>query len=176
VTFELSVPAHYGSDVFSRIIEAGALPFGVEALMIMRTEKGFIHVGVETEPATTLADVGMGAFGSKKSVAFIGQRADRRSSMLGDDRMQLLGIDCIDENDKMRAGAHLVTGPGAKSEGHLTSCVWSPLLKKFVSLALLRSGASRLNQSIKVYDDGKFTAARIVGTCFFDPEGERLQL
>ena len=176
LTFELSVPAHYGRDVFERIVEAGAAPFGVEALMIMRTEKGFIHVGVETEPATTLQDVGMGAFGSRKTVPFVGQRAAKRAAMARESRLQLVGIECVEPSDRIRAGAHLVAGLGAPSEGHLTTCVWSPILEKCVALALLRAGTNRLNQDIKVYDDGKITDARVVSTCFFDPDGERLKL
>jgi len=176
MTFELSVPAHYGRDVFERIIAADAVPFGIEALMIMRTEKGFIHVGVETEPSTTLRDVGMGALGSKKVLPFVGQRAAKRTAMTHESRLQLVGIECVDRSQKIRAGGHLVAGPGEPSEGHLTSCIWSPVLKKYVALALLRAGASRLNQTIKVYDDGKFTDARIVGTCFLDPDGEKLRL
>ncbi|MFL9933918.1 2Fe-2S iron-sulfur cluster-binding protein [Paraburkholderia sp. RL18-103-BIB-C] len=176
VTFEVSVPAHYGCDVFERIVEAGATPFGVEALMIMRTEKGFIHVGVETEPATTLQDVGMGALGSRKALPFIGQRAAKRAAMTHESRLQLVGIECVEPSAKIRAGAHLVAGRGSPSDGHLTSCVWSPILNKHVALALLRAGTSRLNQAIKVYDDGKFTDARVVSTCFFDPDGEKLKL
>jgi sarcosine oxidase subunit alpha len=176
VTYELSIPAYHGEAVFNAIVKAGALPFGVEALMIMRTEKGFIHVGVETEPATTLADVGMGAFGAKKTAPFVGQRAARRTAMMAADRLHLVGIEAVNPEDRLRAGAHLVTGPQAPSEGHLTSCVWSPVLKKYVALALLKSGSTRLNHEIKVYDDGKFTAVRVVGTCFLDPSGERLKL
>lgn len=176
VTFELSVPAHYAEDMFDAVVKAGALPFGVEALMIMRTEKGFIHVGADTEPATTLADVGMGAFGAKKQSPFVGQRAAQRKAMTSETRLQLVGVETVDPAAPLKAGSHLVKGAGLPSDGHLTSCVWSPVLKRHIALALLKAGASRLNQNIKVYDDGKLTDARIVDPCFFDRGGDRLKL
>jgi sarcosine oxidase subunit alpha len=176
VTFEVSVPAHYGASVFRTLVAKGALPFGVEALMVMRVEKGFIHVGADTDPATTLSDVGMGAFGSKKTKPFVGQRAAQRSAMADRNRLQLVGIECVDHSDRLRAGGHLLNEAGNKSEGHITSCVWSPTLKKYVALAVLRDGTARLNEKLKVYDDGKYTAARVVGTCFVDPDGDRLKI
>ncbi|WP_321792419.1 2Fe-2S iron-sulfur cluster-binding protein [Burkholderia pyrrocinia] len=176
LTFELSVPARYGSSVFESVIELGALPFGVEALMIMRVEKGYIHVGVDTEPSTTLNDVGMGAYGSKKARPFVGQRAAARSHLAGRTRAQLVGIECENPDERLRTGAHLLCSQGGRSEGHLTSCVWSPILKKYISLALLRAGFSRIGEQIKVYDDGKYTDARVVKPCFFDPEGKKLAL
>jgi sarcosine oxidase subunit alpha len=176
VTFELSVPSHYAEDVFESIIKAGAMPFGVEALMIMRTEKGFIHVGADTEPATTLADVGMGAFGAKKDEPFVGQRAAQRTALTSPERMQLVGIQTINPADRLRAGGHVVTGRGTPSEGFLSSCVWSPVLKRHVALALVKSGSTRHNQDIKVYDDGKYIDSRIVATCFVDPAGDSLKL
>jgi sarcosine oxidase subunit alpha len=176
VTFELSVPSHYAEDVFESIVAAGALPFGVEALMIMRTEKGFIHVGADTEPATTLADVGMGTFGAKKTEPFVGQRAAQRTALTSPERMQLVGIQTINPADRLRAGGHVVTGDGTPSEGFLSSCVWSPVLKRHIALALVKSGSTRHNQDIKVYDDGKYIDSRIVPTCFVDPAGDRLKL
>jgi sarcosine oxidase subunit alpha len=176
VTFELSVPSHFAEDVFSAIVEAGAMPFGVEALMIMRTEKGFIHVGADTEPATTLSDVGMGSFGAKKTRPFVGQRAAQRVAQTSSERMQLVGIQTINPHDRLRAGGQLVGGQGKPSEGFLSSCVWSPTLKRYVALALVKSGSKRHNEDIKVYDDGKYIDSRIVAPCFLDPENDRLKL
>ncbi len=174
LTFEVSVPAQAASRVFEQIVEAGATPFGIEALMIMRTEKGFIHVGVETEPATTPADVGMGAFGAKKTVPFIGQRAARRVAMQSPQRAQLVGIESVDAGVKLRAGAHLLTPGQRRSEGHLTSAVWSPTLGRSIALAVLAGGAARVGNTVEVYDNGQRFAARVVAPCFLDPAGERL--
>jgi sarcosine oxidase subunit alpha len=176
VTFEVSVPAHYATDVFDAIVAANALPFGIEALMIMRTEKGFIHVGADTEPGTTLADVGMGSFGAKKTRPFIGQRAAQLPENVRPDRLQFVGIEAVNLHDKLRTGGHLVSAQGSSSEGYLTSCVWSPMLRRYIALALLRSGSMRLNQNIKVYDDGKYIDAKIVPPCFLDADGARLKL
>jgi sarcosine oxidase subunit alpha len=175
ITFEVSVAACHGAEVLESLIEAGALPFGIEALMIMRIEKGYIHVGGDTEPGTTLSDVGMGAFGSRKSRPFVGQRAARRLAMTAPTRMQRVGIECVSAESPMRAGGHLVKAAGQPSEGYLTSCAWSPVLRRFIALAMLKAGTGRLGESILIYDNGKFTPARIVSPCFIDPDGEKLK-
>jgi sarcosine oxidase subunit alpha len=36
----------------------GAVPYGIEALEILRTEKGFIHIGTDTDGTTLPADIG----------------------------------------------------------------------------------------------------------------------
>ncbi|MGF6933610.1 sarcosine oxidase subunit alpha [Paraburkholderia sp. UCT70] len=174
LTFEVSVPVRNADEVFEQIVAAGATPFGIEAVMVMRAEKGFIHVGVETEPATTPADVGMGAFGSKKTVPFIGQRAARRPAMQGSARLQLVGIEAVDREARLRAGAHLLTPGQRRSEGHLTSAVWSPTLGRSIALAMLADGTARVGTTLDVYDDGRTIAARVVQPCFFDPAGGRL--
>lgn len=174
LTFEISVPARAAAGTFERIVAAGAEPFGIEALMIMRTEKGFIHVGVETEPSTTPADVGMGAFGARKTTPFVGQRAARRPAMLDARRRQLVGIEPLDPAFRLRAGAHLLAKGQRRSEGHLSSAVWSPTLGKSIALGLLEGGAARVGSVIDLYDNGATVAVSVVAPCFFDPSGERL--
>ena len=38
----------------------GAVPYGIEALEILRTEKGYIHVGTDTDGTTLPGDIGFG--------------------------------------------------------------------------------------------------------------------
>src|SRR3546814_2022157 len=51
--FEISVPWAYGASLWQQLLELGApeelIPFGIESLMVMRIEKGFLHVGSDTE-------------------------------------------------------------------------------------------------------------------------------
>src|SRR3546814_7638734 len=53
----------------------GITPFGVEALMALRIEKGFLHVGSDTDGTTMPQDVGFGATVAKKPDDFIGRRS-----------------------------------------------------------------------------------------------------
>ena len=53
----------------------GAVPYGIEALMIMRTEKGFLHVGGDTDGTTLPGDVGMDRGMARKAANFVGRRS-----------------------------------------------------------------------------------------------------
>ncbi len=64
LSFEINVPADYGAGLFEALLEAGKpfniTPYGVETLMVLRTEKGFLHVGSDTDGSSTPDDVGWG--------------------------------------------------------------------------------------------------------------------
>ena len=53
--------------------EFGIAPFGVDALLHMRMEKGFIHVGTDTDGSTVPDDVGFGKPAAAKPRHYIGQ-------------------------------------------------------------------------------------------------------
>ena len=64
LAFELAVPARYGDATIRAIMAAGAewdvVPYGTEALGVMRIEKGHV-AGNELNGTTTAADLGLGA-------------------------------------------------------------------------------------------------------------------
>src|SRR3546814_9423918 len=68
LSYEVSVPWGFGRGLWDAMMQAGAphgiTPFGVEALMALRIEKGFLHVGSDTDGTTMQQDVG---FGDRKS-------------------------------------------------------------------------------------------------------------
>jgi sarcosine oxidase subunit alpha len=64
--------------------------------------------------------------------------------------------------------------PPTLTEGHVTSSYMSPKLGYPVALAMLRRGAQRTGEEVRVYHLGKTVAARVVSTPFVDPTGQRL--
>jgi sarcosine oxidase subunit alpha len=56
----------------------------------------------------------------------------------------------------------------------VTSSYFSPALGFPVALAMLRGGAARLGEEVRVYHLGATHSARVVSTPFFDSKGERL--
>jgi hypothetical protein len=77
--YEISVPARYGASLLERVLELGkdygARPVGMEAWLRLRLEKGYLHLGSDTNGRTTPLDIGMGGIIAKKPVDFIGKRA-----------------------------------------------------------------------------------------------------
>ena len=84
LSYEINVPASYGVNVWNACITAGEkyglVPFGTEALHVLRAEKGYIAVGQDTDGTVTPADLGMGRMVSKKK-DFLGKRSLSRADM-----------------------------------------------------------------------------------------------
>ena len=81
--YELAVPADYGNMVARALMQAGAefgiTPYGVEALSIMRVEKGHV-AGGELNGTTTAGDLGLGKMMSTKK-DYIGRMMAEREGL-----------------------------------------------------------------------------------------------
>lgn len=154
----------------------GIEPIGVEALMVLRTEKGFLHVGSDTDGTTNPYDVGFGGVIDKQQGDFVGRRSLLRPHDRRPDRRQFIGLEPVSTSDRLVAGSHLVTSSGDKrrSEGFVTSACWSPTLGRSIGLGLLERGFTRKGEVVTVFNEGRSFAARVVHPAFYDPAGERM--
>lgn len=181
LSFELSVPAGYANVLFTQLNVTGErwglTPFGIEALDILRLEKGFLHVGGDTDGTTNPYDVGMGRIVANKASDFVGKRSLLRQDDQRQNRRQLVGISTLDSAAPLRQGAHVVTGHGdnRRSEGFVTTAAMSPTLGRRIGLGMVESGFSRLGEEIQLFDMDECVAARIVSPCAYDPGGERMR-
>ena len=177
--YEINLPAPYAHGLLERLMAAGTplgvAPYGLEALMILRTEKGFLHVGGDTDGTTLPGDVGMDRGVAAKKANFVGRRSLLRPAALDPSRMQLVGLLPLDRRTPLPVGAHVCAQrPPASAEGYITSSCHSPILGHPVALAMLRRGRQRLGDHITVWHMGAGVEAEVVATPFFDKEGERL--
>jgi sarcosine oxidase subunit alpha len=181
--YELAVPARYGDATIRAIMAAGEpfgiTPYGLEALGIMRLEKGHI-AGAELNGTTTAADLGLGRMMSAQK-DFIGKVLSKRPALMDTQRAVLVGIKPVDRWAQLRGGSHLLTlrtDPTLENDqGYITSANFSPMLEQWIGLGLALRGRERIGERIRVYDplrDGDFEAD-IVDPVFFDPEGARLR-
>ncbi len=153
----------------------GACAYGVEALMILRIEKGFLHVGGDTDGTTLPGDVGLARAVERKAVNFVGRRSLLRAASRDAGRLQLVGLQPVDRRTRLPVGAHLSQRPPpTRAEGHVTSSCWSPALAQPVALAMLREGSGRLGERLTAWHLGQSIEVEVVRTPFFDPAGERL--
>jgi sarcosine oxidase subunit alpha len=182
MAFELAVPARYGDAVIRAIMAAGApfgvIPYGTEALGVMRIEKGHV-AGNELNGTTTAADLGLGRMMSKKK-DYIGRILAARPGLADPHRPALVGMRPVDRSARLYAGAHLLaTGADATLEndqGYVTSVAFSPMLGFWIGLGLLARGPERLGERIRAHSPvrGGDTHVEVVSPVFFDPEGARL--
>ena len=159
LAFELAVPARHGEAVADAILEAGQpfgiVPYGLEALNVLRIEKGFI-THAEIDGRTTPGDLGLGKMVSTKKEDFIGRTMLAREGLQRDDRAQLVGLRPVNPAHRILAGAHLLE-PGAvpsmaNDQGHVASACWSPHLKSTIALAMLKHGRARHGETLTVWD------------------------
>jgi sarcosine oxidase subunit alpha len=177
--YELNLPADVASGLFARLWQRaakfGAVPYGIEALQVLRIEKGYLHIGTDTDGTTLPADVGLARGLERKSAAFVGRRSLTRAAALDPQRLQLVGLQPVDGRTLLHVGAHIAAhAPPADIEGRVTSSCMSPTLGHPVALALLTRGSQRLGERVRVYHLGTETVAEVVKSPFVDPDGRRV--
>ncbi|MCQ0969070.1 sarcosine oxidase subunit alpha family protein (plasmid) [Paracoccus sp. TK19116] len=183
LSFEVSVPANRGLELWEALHKAGAdlgvTPYGTEAMHIMRAEKGFIMIGDETDGTVIPQDLGLGWAISKKKPDYIGKRAQMRSHMTDPDRWQLVGLESLDDRmipDGAYAVAEGTNANGQRNvQGRVTSTYYSPTLGRPIAMGLVRHGPSRMGEELDFpLSNGPAVRAKIVEPVFYDKEGARL--
>ncbi|MEQ8264114.1 2Fe-2S iron-sulfur cluster-binding protein [Pseudohaliea sp.] len=178
VSFEISVPARHGLSLWEELMAAGEpegiIPFGIESLMLLRTEKGYLHVGSDTDGNTMPQDLGWGGAVEKKPVDFIGRRT--LSQEVGRDprRFQFTGIELLNEQGHTVSGAHVLSENGDNTAGYVTSAFYSPNLGRTVALGIVAGARAREGEEVRIFYNGSTQPARLVKPAAYDPAGEAL--
>ncbi|MFO1074411.1 MAG: glycine cleavage T C-terminal barrel domain-containing protein, partial [Geminicoccaceae bacterium] len=183
LAFELAVPAGHGEAVADAILAAGApfgiTAYGVEALGVLRVEKGHV-THAEIDGTVTPADLGFARMVSATKPDFIGKAMLTREGLQDPDRPALVGLRPLDPAMGFKAGAHvLAKGAPATLEndqGYITSAVFSPHVGSTIGLALVRRGPERHGEEVLVWDALRdaMTPSVLCPPCFVDPANERL--
>ena len=183
LAFEIAVPARYGDALMRRLMDEGApfniVPYGTEALGVMRIEKGHA-AGNELNGTTTALNLGMEGMVSRQKDS-IGAVLSRRAGLNEPDALKLVGLRPVNKSDKIIAGAHLmrVDGPvdAAQDQGYVTSAAFSPSLSCAIGLAFVKSGDKRMGERLRLVSPltGLCVSVEIVSAHFLDPEGARLR-
>jgi glycine cleavage system aminomethyltransferase T len=182
MAYELGVPARYGDAAIRAIMAAGEefgiVPYGPEALGVMRIEKGHV-AGNEINGQLTARDLGLGRMMSSKK-DYIGRVMADRPALLAPGRPALVGLRPVDRAARLRAGAHFL-GVGAAptvehDEGYMTSVAFSPMLGHWIGLGVLTRGPQRIGERVRAYDPVRNGDAEVevCAPVFFDPDGARL--
>lgn len=177
LTYEINVPARHGPAVWEALWEAGQSygieAFGLDALALLRLEKGFLHIGTDTDGTTIPGDVGWGQVASSKAADFVGKRSLQLPEHRRADRLQLVGLRA---EGPIVVGSHLrLAGSSEATDGWVTSAGASVIGDEPIALALLRAGRQKVGREITVHDENRVTTAKVVNPVFYDDRGERMR-
>ena len=182
LSYEIAVPASQGAAFWAACHQAGAslgaMPYGTEALHVMRAEKGFIMIGDETDGTVIPQDLGLSWAVSKKKADFLGKRGQERSFLASADRWQLVGFETLD-GAVIPDGAYVIAdGVNANgqrhTQGRVTSTYHSPTLNRGIAMGLLRHGPARMGEVVEFNTvTGATVKAKVVDPVFHDKDGSK---
>lgn len=167
-SYELHHPAEQSAQLWHSLMVLGAdlgiKPHGLEALTLLRLEKGHVIVGQDTDFDSTprrLHHEWMCKLGKE---FFLGRRAVERTNQIPLDKM-LVGFE-LDQGAPLEGA---VIWHGDEIAGHVTSAGWSGILGKGIALGWLDYFDGALPEQVTISG----MAARRVAVPFYDKEGSR---
>jgi sarcosine oxidase subunit alpha len=180
MAYEIATPAGFAEKVWTAVLEAGEEfgiePYGVEALGLLRIEKGHV-TGAELNGQTTAVDVGLEKM-LKKRGDYVGRALATRPGLTDPDRPRLVGIRPVEHGTQLRAGAHLVEPGSTHSRGWITAVTKAVELEGWIGLGLLAGGVARIGSRMQSSDPlrGEIFDVEIVSPHFVDAENARVRV
>lgn len=169
LSFELHHPRSRSLELWDALLEAGrdlgVRPHGLDALDLLRMEKGHIYLAQDTLPDDHPAKLGMSWAVAIDKPWFVGKASLERMASLPLER-RLVGLRF--DGDPQRGMPLEIDG---RVIGRVTSCGRSPALGFPIGLGWLRAVDGAFPATLRA---GSATAT-VVPTPFYDPEGVRLR-
>ena len=181
--YEVAVPARYGAALFDVLVaraeEMGGGAYGMEALNVLRIEKGHI-THAEIHGRTTAFDVGMDRMVSGKKDC-IGKTLAARPGLVDPNRERMVGLKPVGAVKQLSAGAHLFEREAeavfVNDQGYITSVAFSPEMQSYIGLGFVARGPERYGEVMRMVDHlrGLEAEVEICAPVFVDPEGGRVR-
>ena len=182
LAYEIAVPARYANSLLPLLLTLGeefnAICYGLEALGVMRIEKGHA-AGNEITGQITAENLGLGRMVNSGKDC-IGKTLSLRPEINGTPALRLVGFMPANNTQSLRAGAHFIARGATPStdtdEGWMTSVAYSPTLQCSIGLGYIENGHERLGEIVSAVSPLHDEAIEVTITSphFVDPEGERL--
>ncbi len=175
LSIELHHPSRQSVALWDALLAAGAAlgirPHGLDALKLLRLEKGHFIIGLDTDFDCTPAKVGADWAVKMDKPDFVGRTALERLARIPRERSLLpltfAGRRAPEEGAQLFvAGAHV---------GNITSSRFSPVLGMGVALGWVRHPAGAPPATVVARDTRGELAGTVTKAPFYDPRGERLR-
>jgi heterotetrameric sarcosine oxidase alpha subunit len=180
LAYELHCAADEAASLWQALHAAGSerevRPYGLEALDVLRIEKGYL-TSAEITGQTSPYDLRLESW-VRASADCIGRALLERPALHEPSRPILVGLIAAEPARRFNAGAQL-TAPGASREplGYVTSATFSPTLNRHVALGLLARDHAHPQARVLAADPLAGTELPLLVTepVHFDPAGERMR-
>jgi len=169
LSYELHHPRLRSVALWDALVTAGRTwdvrPHGLDALDVLRLEKGHFFLAQDTLPDDHPAKLGLRWAVAMDKPAFVGKASLERMAALPLER-KLVGLRF--DGTPQRGGPMSVDG---RIVGRVTSCTMSEAVGEAIGLGWIRAVDGAFPQDLRA---GTLTAT-VVPTPFYDPEGARLR-
>jgi len=175
LAFELHCRPDIAPLLWEALIESGLAPYGLEALDILRVEKGYL-TSSEMNGQTTPFDLGMSGLVKSDNHCIGSDLLDRRA-FHAPTRPLLVGLKVVDAGTKFLPGAQLTVPDERRPCGFVTSSVYSPAIGEWIGLALVARSLAHAGTVLLARDplrDGD-TSVTVAPPVHFDAGAERLK-
>lgn len=170
LSFELHHDSNRSVELWDALLEAGrslgVQPCGLDALRLLRLEKGHIIVGQDTDFDATPAKLNMNWAVARDKPSFVGKQGLERADRFEPQR-RLVALAFA--GHAPAEGAPLQAG--GQNVGYLSSSQWSPVLECGVSLGWV----TRTSDGFPTELESDGVVGRVVDKAFYDPEGARIR-
>jgi len=171
--FEVHFDAAHADAVWNAIEAMGCTPYGLEAMELLRIEKGHMVVGPDIDGRLTADELGLGKMVNKAG-GWIGAAALHRPDFADPLRKHFVGLEAID-GGSIPEGSMLVRWIGGEAEGHVTGSGLRVLEGSSIAIGHLKGGHKRHDEELFACSPTRKQKARVRVTSphFYDPAGER---
>jgi methylglutamate dehydrogenase subunit C len=170
LAYEIHCRPEIATPLWQGFVDAGLSPYGLEALDVLRVEKGYL-VSSEINGQTTPGDLGMDALLNLGNPC-VGRELLNRPAFADTKRPKLVGVQ---SKEKFLTGAQLTRS--GEIVGYVTSSVFSPHLQRWIGLALLARNVASVGTEVLACDPLRSlqTSVSVVSPVHFDPAAERMK-
>jgi glycine cleavage system aminomethyltransferase T/NADPH-dependent 2,4-dienoyl-CoA reductase/sulfur reductase-like enzyme len=175
LAYELHCRPRIACGLWEALHATGLAPYGIEALDVLRVEKGYL-TGAEMNGQVTPLDLGLEPL-LEKNPGCIGADLLDRPAFREPRRPRLVGLQSVEPHAQFHAGAQLtVDAQSTRACGYVTSSCRSPALERHVALALV---SRELAEGAELYARdalrGLETRVRVTSPIHFDSAGIRMK-
>jgi methylglutamate dehydrogenase subunit C len=174
--FEIYVEGTHAPAIWAACSDAvtaqGGCTYGLEAMEILRIEKGHVVVGGEVDGRGSPHDLGLAGMLNKVG-GFVGAAGLTRPGLAASNRLQLVGLESLE--GPIPEGGMIIPAAKADAQGYVTAAAYRVMEGAPIALALLEGGTARHGEELIATSPTRNMHARVRVTSphFYDHAGER---